>query len=296
MSETKIRSYAYYPGCSLEATSIPYDISLRAIAPILGMELREIEDWNCCGASAYFSTDQIMGFALAARNLVFAEEMGLDVLAPCAACYAILKKANNYFNDDPKVEQMVNRALATAGLEYKGGAKVRHLLDVLVNDFEPYEITDKVVKKLNGMKLAPYYGCMVVRPTPSFDNPWQPESMDKFLTNLGAEVVHYPLKTKCCGGTFISTHKEIAFRLVHNLLRNAKDNGADAIVCICPLCQFNLDNYQRKIAKEYRDEIKIPVVYLSQILGIALGIDKKKLGLKEHTIRFEPVIAQYVGL
>jgi heterodisulfide reductase subunit B len=293
MPEKKIRPYAYYPGCSLEATSKQYDTSLRAIAPILGIELREIEDWSCCGASAYFSTDQIMGFALAARNLVLAERMGLDMLTPCAACYAVLKKANNYFKDDPKVEKEVNDALATAGLEYKGGATVRHLLDVLVNDFEEYEITDKIVNKLNGMKLAPYYGCMVVRPTPSFDDPWQPTSMDKLLAGLGAKVVDYPLKTKCCGGTFISTHEEIAYRLVHNLLRNAIDNGADAIVCICPLCQFNLDNYQNKINNIYDDKTKIPVVYLSQILGIAFGLKPDELGLDKHAVSFEPVLAGY---
>lgn len=294
MPDKKIRSYAYFPGCSLEATSKQYDTSLRAIAPILGIELKEIEDWNCCGASAYFSTDQIMGFALAARNLVLAEQMGLDILAPCAACYAVLKKANNYFKDDPKVEKEVNEALAVAGLEYKGGAKVRHLLDILVNDFEPSEITDIVVNNLKGMKLAPYYGCMVVRPTPSFDDPWQPTSMDKLLTSLGANVVDYPLKTKCCGGTFISTHEEIALRLVHNLLRNAIDNGADAIVCICPLCQFNLDNYQDKISKIYEDNSRIPIIYLSQIMGIAFGLKPEEVGLNKHAVQFDQVLANYV--
>jgi heterodisulfide reductase subunit B len=294
MPDQKTRSYAYFPGCSLEATSKQYDTSLRAIAPVLGIELKEIEDWNCCGASAYFSTDQIMGFALAARNLVLAEQMGLDILAPCAACYAVLKKANNYFKDDPKVEKEVNEALAVAGLKYKGGAKVRHLLDILVNDFEPSEITDKIVNNLKGMKLAPYYGCMVVRPTPSFDDPWQPTSMDKLLTSLGANVVDYQLKTKCCGGTFISTHEEIALRLVHNLLRNAIDNGADAIVCICPLCQFNLDNYQDKISKIYEDNSRIPIIYLSQIMGIAFGLKPEELGLHKHAVQFDQVLANYV--
>jgi heterodisulfide reductase subunit B2 len=291
MPEKKVHPYAYYPGCSLEATSKQYDISLRAVAPILGLELKEIEDWNCCGASAYFSSDQIMGFALAARNLVLAEKMGLDILAPCAACYAVLKKANNYFKDDPKVEKEVNDALASAGLKYTGGAKVKHLLEVLVNDFERKEITDKIVNKLGGMKLAPYYGCMVVRPTPSFDDPWQPTTMDTLLTDLGATVVDYPLKTKCCGGTFISTHEEIALRLVHNLLRNAVDNGADAIVTICPLCQFNLDNYQDKINKMFDDNIKIPIVYLSQIMGVAFGLKPEELGLDKHAVRFEPALA-----
>jgi heterodisulfide reductase subunit B len=293
MPDKKIRHYAYYPGCSLEATSKQYDTSLRAIAPIMGLELHEIEDWNCCGASAYMSTDQIMGFALAARNLVLAERMNMDILAPCAACYAVLKKTNNYFKDDPKVEHEVNDALAAAGLEYKGGVKVKHLLDVMVNDYERYEITDLIKNNLKGMKLAPYYGCMVVRPTPSFDDPWQPTTMDKLLADLGAKVVNYPLKTKCCGGTFISTHEPIALRLVHNLLRNAIDNGADAIVTICPLCQFNLDNYQDKINSIYNDNTRIPVVYLSQILGIAFGLKPDELGIQKHAVKFEPVLANY---
>jgi heterodisulfide reductase subunit B len=293
MAKIKIKPYAYYPGCSLEATATPYDISLRAIAPILGIELRELEDWNCCGASAYMSTDQVMGFALASRNLVLAEKEGLDVMAPCAACYAVLKKTNHAFNEDPKVKKEVNLALGAAGLTYQGGARVRHPLDILANDFAPYEITDHVIKNLNGMKLAPYYGCMVVRPLPSFDDPWQPTKMDELLKLLGADVVNFSLKTKCCGGTFISTHEEIAFRLVHNLLRHALDVGADAMVTICPLCQFNLDNYQGKIGKTYGETLKIPVLYLSQIIGIALGVQPDTLALNKHAVPIEPVLSRY---
>jgi len=283
--------YAYYPGCSLKGTGRSYEESLLPVFKALGAELNELKDWNCCGATAYMSVDEGKAAALVGRNLALAEMQGGDLVAPCAACYLTLTKTQKRMEEYPEVHGNVTRGLTASGLKYEGKVKVRHPLDVLINDIGLEAIAKKVVKPLKGLKVAPYYGCQIVRPYATFDSQDNPVTMDKLLKVVGADVVDYPLKTKCCGGSLTGTMPEVGVSLVHGLLHEARRRGADIIATVCPLCQFNLDAFQDQASKKY-EKSNMPVVYLTQLLGLAMGISVKELGLHRGIVPVEPVLAQ----
>ncbi len=283
--------YAYYPGCSLECSSAAYDASVRELADLLGIKLLEIDDWNCCGATEYFSQDELTACSVIARNLALVDP-GLDqVVAPCAACFLNLKKTDRLMGQHPELNRKVNECLAAGGLCYQPGrVKVRHILDLIVNDIGERAIRDKVVRPLAGIRVAPYYGCQVVRPTDGFDNPEYPMKLDELMTWLGAEVVDYPVKAHCCGGHMTQISEPQAFELIRRLLQSAADYQADMIVCMCPMCQLNLDAYQSRVNSFFGTSFKIPIVFFTQMLGIALGIDRKKLGFGKEIVSAEPVV------
>ncbi len=271
--------YAYYPGCSLEHTASPYDKSIRTLFKALDIGLHEIEDWNCCGATMYMSVKKIVGYAISARNLALAQSMDMQICAPCSSCYTILRKTNRHIAWDPKERAKINEALAAAGLTYDTVVKVRHPLDILVNDLGIGTIKARVTHNLNGLKVAPYYGCQIVRPHGYFDDVDEPVMMDRLLSAVGAEVVPYPCKVRCCGGMLMTTQEEIALDLNMKLLQAAADTGAEVIATACPLCQMNLEAYQGKINKTYGRHFHIPVVYFSHLVGAALGITSHEMGL-----------------
>ena len=271
--------YAYYPGCSLEHTASPYDKSIRAIFKTLGIALHEIEDWNCCGATMYMSVKKIVGYAISARNLALAQNMGMQICAPCSSCYTILRKTNRHIAWDPKERAKINEALAAAGLKYDTLVEIRHPLDILVNDLGLKAIKAKQKRSLAGIKVAPYYGCQIVRPHGHFDDVDEPVTMDRLLTALGAEVVPYPCKVRCCGGMLMTTQEGVALDLNMKLLQAANDTNAEIIATACPLCQMNLEAYQGKISKTFGRDFKIPVVYFSHLVGAALGIPSHEMGL-----------------
>lgn len=271
--------FAYYPGCSLEYTAKPYDQSCREIFAALGVKLREIEDWNCCGATMYMSVNKLVGYSVSARNLALAQNMGCDICAPCSSCYTILHKTNHYLEWDPKSRIKINEALNAAKLSYDKPIKVRHPLDILVNDCGIRKITEAAPFRFDGLKIAPYYGCQIVRPDKQFDDMDDPTTMDELLGALGAEIVEYPCKVRCCGGMLMTTFEDVALDLNNNLLRAAEVRQADCIVTVCPLCQMNLEAYQPKINERYGTKHNLPVVYFTQLIGMALGIDPRKLGL-----------------
>jgi heterodisulfide reductase subunit B len=291
-------TYAYYPGCSLEATGKPYGASIAATAPALGIDLREIEGWNCCGATAYMSYDHVEAFSVASRNLVLAEKVAgngeVPVAAPCSACFAVLNNAVNYMAEDPALLERVNDALSAAGYHYEGRARVRHLLDIYINDVPEDLLTSKIERDLNMVTLAPYYGCQIVRPKTQFDDTEQPTKFDDYLNLLGAQVAYYPVKTKCCAGTFITTQPEVAARMIGLLLKVAKDRGADAIVTCCPLCQFNLDNFQKEAGDYWNEEFNIPVLYFSQVVGLAMGISSADLEIDKHRVSADAMLAKII--
>lgn len=276
--------YAYYPGCSLEHTASPYDKSIRAVFGALGVGLHEIEDWNCCGATMYMSVKKIVGYSISARNLAIAQNMGMQICAPCSSCYTILRKTNRHIAWDPKERAKINEALKAAELSYDTLVDVRHPLDILVNDIGLEAISEKVTNSLKGIKVAPYYGCQIVRPHGQFDDVDDPMTMDRLLSSLGADVVPYPSKVRCCGGMLMTTAEEIALTLNLKLLERAEDSGADMIATACPLCQMNLEAYQGKINKKFGRNFKMPIVYFSHLLGAALGLDQKELGLDQLLI------------
>ena len=282
--------YAYFPGCSLKGTGRAYEESLLEILRALDVEIQELPDWNCCGATAYMAVDEIKAFTLAARNLAIAEKQGGDLMAPCAACYLVLLKTQHYVQDYPKVRDAVHRGLSAVDLRYEGRVKIRHPLDILVNDVGVDAIRARVRQPLQGLKIATYYGCQVVRPFATFDHQDYPTTMDRVLEACGAEIVHYPLKTKCCGGSLTGTVTEVGARLCHILRAEAKRQGADLIATLCPLCQFNLDAYQDKQPGQWFEPVKLPVVYFTQLMGLAFGLSEKKLGLGRNIVSAAPAL------
>ena len=283
--------YAYYPGCSLKGTGRAYEESLLAVFRCLDIELEELADWNCCGATTFMSVDELGSYALAARNLALAERQHLDVMAPCAACYLVLNKTRRYMHDYPDIHTVVTRALQSIDLTYDNHVRVRHPLDILVNEVGVAAITQKVQVPLHGIKVAPYYGCQIVRPYALFDDQHNPTSMDRLLAAVGAKVVHYPLKTRCCGGSQKGTLPEIGLDLIRYLLTEAKKNQAEVIATICPLCQFNLECFQREAAQN-GDNLSIPVLYFSQLLALAFGIPPKAIGLQRGLLDIQPLLAK----
>ncbi len=283
--------YAYFPGCSLEVNSAAYDVSARKVAELLGIELVELDDWNCCGATEYFSQNELVACSVVARNLALVDS-GIDQLvAPCAACYLNLKKTDHLMVEDPKMNARINKALAAGGLSYQAGrVHVRHLLEILYADVGEAAIRERVVRPLTGLRVAPYYGCQVVRPLDGFDDTEHPVKMDELLTWVGAEVVDYPLKTHCCGGHMTQISEAQAFELIRRLLASAVDRRADLVLCMCPMCQLNLDAYQGRVASHFRTTFNMPIVFFTQVLGLAFGLEAKELGFGKEIVRAEPVI------
>lgn len=284
--------YTYYPGCSLEATAKEYDISTRAVMRELGVELEELKDWTCCGASAAETVSYLLSLVLPARNLALAEQGDGDVqfLASCTACYVNHRKVEERVRETPELLDKINEALSAEGLVYTGQAKVRHLLDVIANDIGPEAIAERVKRPLTGLCVAPYYGCQTVRPYSPFDSPDQPKSMDGIIAALGAQVYPHPMSAKCCGGVLLTTKREVGLKLVSDLLEAME--GADCIATVCPMCQMNLDAYQGLVSQRLGRPVNIPILYLTQLLGLAFGLSDEQVGLKRNIVPFQPLSAQ----
>ncbi len=285
--------YAYFPGCSLEATGKPYDESVAAVAKVLGMELVELEDWNCCGATAYMSVNEVLSFSLSARNLCQAKKTGDALVTPCSACYTNLRKTEAYIAQFPELKKEVNEALAEANLHYDGGVVTKHFLQAVMEDIGVENIKSHIKHPLAGLKVAPYYGCQIVRPYAFEESVDNPMMLDDLLSALGATPTYYPLKTRCCGGSLMGTREDVALRLCRNLLLCAQQGGAQCIAVTCPLCQLNLDAYQAKINKTYGTKFNLPILYFTQLMGLAFGLDSKDLAMNDCIVPAREVIAQY---
>lgn len=287
--------YGYYPGCSLAHMAQPYETSTKAIAGRLGIELMEIEDWNCCGASEYIALNKSAAYALIGRNLaIAATQGGFDQLvAPCSACYLNLRKTDHYMSKYPRLAEVTNEALAAGGLSYQPGSlTIRHLIDVVVNDVGNEAISEMVIRPLTGLRVAPYYGCLVVRPSfdGTFDDPEYPTHLDELMSSLGAEVVDFPLKTHCCGGHMTQISAETAFELIRRLLQNAAEYQADVIVTLCPMCQLNLDAYQDQVNHHFGTDYHLPVLFFTQMIGLALGMEPGELGIGQELVSAEAAL------
>jgi heterodisulfide reductase subunit B len=285
--------YAYYPGCSLEATGRPYEESVTAVAKALGIELVELEDWNCCGATAYMSVNEVLSFSLSARNLCQAKKIGDTLVTACSACYTNLRKTETYLADFPEMKKKVDTALAEAGLRYDGGIVTKHFLQTVVEDVGLEQVQSHMKRSLKGLRVAPYYGCQIARPYGIEDDSDNPTMMDRLLTALGATPTYYPMKTVCCGGSLMGIREDVALRLCRNILMCAAQDGAQCVAVTCPLCQLNLDAYQTAINRKYGTTFNLPIVYFTQLMGIAFGLDTKDLGLNECIVPATRVTAQY---
>jgi heterodisulfide reductase subunit B len=281
--------YLYYPGCSLRSTGKAYEESLLSLFRALDVPLEELDDWNCCGATAYMAVDEDKAMALAARNLSLAERQHgrsgqTQLVAPCSACFLVLTKTDRYLKGNPEVQKVVGRALADAGHSYAGTVTPRHPLDVLVNDIGVETIAKKVKSRLGHLRLACYYGCQIVRPFASFDDPRTPSTFEKLMEALGAETVDWPLRTRCCGASLMGTIHAVGMEMSYSILKEARRRGANCVVTTCPLCQLNLESFQQEMNKQFDDDLRMPVAYFTQILGLALGIPNDKLGFNKIII------------
>jgi len=290
--------YLFYPGCSMTRSARPYLDSLNAICDDIDMVLEDVQDWNCCGATEYASVHRIPAYALVGRNLALAQQQvnGTDtVVAGCSACYLNLAKTDYYMGQDAKLKAQVNDALAAGDLHYDpGSVQVRHLLDIVVHEVGLAAIKKKVVKPLKGLRVAPYYGCMVNRPdfNHRFQHEEYPLSLDRVLKALGAEVIDFPLKTHCCSGHMTQISPPVAYEMIRRLVDAAAQYKADMLATLCPMCQLNLDAYQADMNKHFRTAYHMPVVYFTQLMGLAFGHDAAELGLGKEFVDTRAALAK----
>jgi len=290
--------YYLYWGCSLEGTGANFLLSLKPACEALGMEFEEIEDWNCCGASvSYAGASDLTIKVLNARNLALAEaKANYDIVAPCSSCYIQMIKVNHEIKEDPAVLKQVNECLAEGGLNYKGRTKVRHIQDVLYNDVGVDKIRERVTKHLNGLKIAGYVGCQSVRPYGEYDSTVKPVVQDRLLEALGAEAVPFPKKMLCCGSGIFLPEIDYCLELVKTILEDALNHGAKMVSTVCPMCAMNLEMYQDRINKKYGTELDVPIVYLTQLMAAAFGMDlKKDAALNRNVIPPEGILKEAIG-
>ncbi len=271
--------YLYYPGCSLEASASEYDRSSRAFLTAMGAEITELADWNCCGASAAEAQSRLLALALPARNLAIAEKMGIarDLLVPCSACYLNLRKVTEKIRREPDLLAELNTVLSADGLHLSGGVRVRHLLDVVATDLGAQALRARVSRPLKGLTIAPYYGCQCLRPYKVFDDPEAPQSMSPLIEAAGAAVHPWQMGARCCSASLMTAKPEVGVVLVADILTAAR--GADAIATVCPMCQMNLEAFQAKASRFAGENLAISVLYLPQLLGLAMGLSESEVGL-----------------
>lgn len=274
---------SYYPGCSLHATAKEYDQSVKAVSAALGIELKEVEDWSCCGATSAHSTNFKLSVALPARNLIAAEKDALDVMVPCAACFNRFKSAQHHLKDDPKLKKEIEKIV---GWTYKGTARVRNPIDIIFNDIGLDALKGLVQRQLTGLKPVSYYGCLLLRPPEvcEFDNYENPVLLDKMMDSLGAEVKQWSYKTDCCGGSLTISRSDIVGNMVNKLMSMAKEAGANCIVVACPVCMANLD-------MRAKPELRMPVFYFTELIGFALGLPGSQAWFKLHNIDSKPLLS-----
>ncbi len=286
-----MQTYSYYPGCSLHGMAREYDRSLKLVAAKVGLELRELPDWTCCGSSGAHSTDELLALALPARNLALAEAAGLPVLAPCALCFNRMKVTQHELRDPARraeVEKLLSgdQHSAVGGRRSSLGTELRvdSLLQAFSSDEMLAAVETAVTRPLAGLKVVSYYGCLLVRPPEIVqpDSLENPQTMDRLVARLGAQALDWPFKTECCGGGLAMTRTDIVLELSRRLLRMARDVGADAIAVACPVCHSNLDARQGQIKAKFGDDFRMPILYVTELMGLAFGFSSKELMIDKH--------------
>jgi len=281
--------YAYYPGCSAESTAQDQHMSILEVAKALDIEMIEPKGWTCCGSTSAHHTNKLLSISLPAANLLKVKETGMDMIVACAACYNRMKVANHEINADNNVKEKVKESL---GKEYDGSVRVRHFIEVLLEDYGIEKLKSRFTHSLNDLKVASYYGCLLVRPqeVTNFDDPENPTSIERLVEAMGGVGLEWPSKVECCGGGFALSRPDIVVELSGGILRMAEASGAQCITVACPMCQVNLDMRQTDINKKHSTNYNIPIVYITQLIGLCLGIPPNKLGMKKCIVSPEPVI------
>jgi heterodisulfide reductase subunit B len=287
MSEKKV--YPYFPGCTLATTARGFAASGEAAARVLGMELVELPQWNCCGAAFPLAVDNLMTLLAPTRVLVNAHKEGEDLATLCSICYHVLKRTNRFLRQEPEKRERINLFLEEA---YNGEVRVLHFLEILRDELGFEALSQRVEKRLEGLKVGPYYGCLLLRPYDEIglDDPEAPSILDDLLASLGCEVVDFPYKTECCGAYLLTRSPEVPLEMSYNILDSAARQGAEALVTSCPLCQFNLDYRQEEMARQHAGFVSLPVFYFTQLLAIALGLEVDTFGLEGHRVDPRPLL------
>lgn len=283
--------YAYYPGCSLHSTAKGYDISMKAVCKNLDIELWEIPDWVCCGASSAHSFDHLLGLAVPAKSLVPAEKEGLDVVAPCAACWQRLVWVNHEINNGhPGMKEKISKAI---GEEINGTSKILTIIEAVKNAGLE-KIAQTVKKPLKGLKVASYYGCYYVKPpkVAHVDNCENPHLLDDIMAAVGAEPVEWSHKTECCGASLNFVDLDTTYAMSKRVVDAAVKSGADIIVTACPLCEMNLDMHQGHINKKFGTNYNIPVAYFTQLMAYAMGISPQDSGMGKNYVPYDKALAK----
>jgi len=287
------RKFAYYPGCVAEFSSKELNSTTKALAPLLDIDLQPMPAATCCGAGDVAEAKPNLYLTLNVRILSQAEEMGHDIMTICNVCTLNLRRANKLVKEDPRLLEAVNEELVKAGARpYEGTREVTHLLWYIATEEGLSLLERQGPKGLNGLRVAPYYGCQFSRPMGTFDDVQFPTTMDRLFETLGADVItEYDAKTDCCGGMMMLTKAEGALRLCHELLTAARQDDAQVIVAACPLCEMNLEAYQPKVNATFGTDFNIPVMYFTQLAGLALGVDPRKLAVDKQVTSCESLLA-----
>jgi heterodisulfide reductase subunit B len=279
----------YFPGCTLSTKAQGFDVSGRASAQALGFELAELAQWNCCGATYPLAIDNELVLVAPTRILLDAQRQGGRLVTLCSICYNVLKRTNRFLQENEEKWERINLFIEE---EYGGGVQVLHLLEVLRDELGFQALGARVKRRLGDLRVAPYYGCLLLRPQEEIglDDPDQPTLLHDLLSNLGAEVVDFPNQTECCGSYLTVSAAEASEELAYGILSSAAGEGAEMIVTSCPLCQFNLDYRQGALKKERPSFSPLPILYFSQLLGIALGLDSAGYGFEGHYVDPRPLL------
>ena len=283
--------YAYYPGCSLLSSAAEYARSGEAVLRALGVELEEIDDWVCCGATAAHATSHLLSVALPAISCAEAEKKGLDVLTCCAACYSRLKQTNQQVKNDPELRAQISEIIEE---DYQGNVRILHISEVLARELAPGLVESHVVRPLEGLKVACYYGCLMARMPEDLriDAAEYPVIVDGLMRAIGAEPLDWPYKTECCGAALTLAEQTTVKRLSAQILEIAKENGAEVLAVTCPLCQANLDMYQSDAEKLLGRQLGIPVLYFTQLMGLAMGLEPEQLCLEKGIVDPFPLLVE----
>lgn len=271
-----------YPGCSLNGSARDYNESVFALAKAFGLELEQVPDWNCCGATAAHNLNKDLSLALPARILSLAEESGMnEIVVPCAACYNRLTVTQKDLKKDPELK---NRITGIIEKEYRGTVQIINVLEWIEKYITP-QLEGRITKPFSH-KVACYYGCLLVRPHKvlRYDRPEDPQSMDLLMSRIGAEPVYYPYKTECCGAGLSISKTDVVSELSGKIIEDAESRGAEAIIVACPMCHSNLDMRRNDINKFWGKKFSIPVLFVTQAVGYAIGLKESEIGLKRHFV------------
>jgi len=284
--------FAFYPGCVAQGAARELYASTLALAEKLDIELVPMPNVTCCGAGVISEENPDLSATLNARTFAVAEKMGLDILNICGTCQGVMKKAQHELGENPEKLKEANKVLAESGLEYRGKVRVRHLLNVLLEDIGLDKLKSLVTRPLKDLRVGAFYGCYALRPSGLSDlkDPDDPDEIEELVKTLGGVPVDYPGRLKCCGFPFVMMRKHNSLTMAGTHINAAKDNGAQCMVTPCPLCHLNLDPYQPESSKIIGRKLDMPILHLPQLVGLALGIEPKALQLSKHIVRFDPAL------